>query len=561
MRRMLRIFTAALVFIAGLALASPRLLLAQNNAPHVVFVEEPQELAMSSVTDPGPDGATRLADIFRAEGAVVSWTRLRDTIPEDVDVIVLVRPRRALSSENLARVWLRVAAGASLLVAVDPSGFQGGSTEQERGGLSTLTTQDEGLTLLDGIALEPWYTNDTLRELRSTLLLAQPDTVPNPITDPLKQYDLPILLWGARPVRAEAFGVDSAAWSLAIAQPEYVETSASIFPRGDNPGDPFELDIGKDRQGLISVAGIGENTKSGSRVAVLGDAEMVQNAYGLAVNGSGQPLFPGNMLLTQRIAAWLLRHDDYPALPGGLLWIAIDGQDGDWAQVPAAHTADAQGDSSILSLDITDIRGIRSDSYAYLAIQTAQNALPGSQVTVEFDLNRDGQSETTITLDGTGVSVQNGANAPEAVYDAAFAEGHVLEVRIPLRLVNPVTAISGVCLNAGNSMAFPPPPDCVEAPILMPLAFGADPAPLRIPVNTPLASVTTDGVNNANVRSAPSASANVVGTLPLDSIAALIGRTADSTWFYTQTASAAGWVNAVSLTFVGNTDRIPVRSG
>ncbi|MBK8025317.1 MAG: hypothetical protein IPK19_28995 [Chloroflexi bacterium] len=152
-----------MLFMLASAFPAPAQPLSQgtDEMPHVVFIEEPRDLAMASVTDTGPDGLTRLADLFRDQGALVEWIRLRDDISADVDVIVLVRPRRALGAEDLARIWKQVGAGASLLVAVDPNGFQGGTTESERGGLSTLTTLDQGITLREGILIEPWFTHDS----------------------------------------------------------------------------------------------------------------------------------------------------------------------------------------------------------------------------------------------------------------------------------------------------------------------------------------------------------------------------------------------------------------
>ncbi|MCC6804824.1 MAG: hypothetical protein IT319_18215, partial [Anaerolineae bacterium] len=118
--------------------------------PLVVFIEEPGTLNMASVTDNGPDGLTRLASIFESLGARTSWIRLRDRVPEDARVIVLIRPRSTLTPAFIARIWQQVGAGSSLLVALEPPRFISGNTETSGSGLDKLMTYDVGVSLLNG---------------------------------------------------------------------------------------------------------------------------------------------------------------------------------------------------------------------------------------------------------------------------------------------------------------------------------------------------------------------------------------------------------------------------
>ncbi|MEO8392123.1 MAG: hypothetical protein ABI700_03940, partial [Chloroflexota bacterium] len=302
--------------------------------PLVVFVEEARDLQMASVTDNGPDGLTRLAEIFRSLGARTEWKRLRDPLPDDTKVVVLVRPRKPLTTEFLAQIWRVTGTGGSLLVALEPQGYLTTNTESPGKGLDKLVTLDDGISLMNGILIEPWFTAKSFTELFSTFSLGFSDPVPNPITDPVRTFDLPVALWGARSLKVEPFGVNSAAWSLVDARPQYVESATNIYPTRSNPdGVPFQLNLDKDQQGQVNVAAIGENTATDSRVAMLGDAEFVQNGYGLSLSAdNGTPRFPGNYIMTQRMAAWLLRlpNDQYPALPSGMTWIALDGSVSDW---------------------------------------------------------------------------------------------------------------------------------------------------------------------------------------------------------------------------------------
>ena len=515
---------------------------------------------MSSVTDNGPDGLTRLAEIFRSLGARTAWICLRDRLPPDARVIVLVRPRRALNSEDLARVWQQVGAGNSLLVALDPQGYQATSTENSGSGLDRLITSDQGVSLLNGILIEPWFTNNSLRELFSTFSLGYADPVPHPITDPLRRYDLPLALWGARPVGAEPFGVNSFAWALVDALPEYVETSSKIFPGRNTDGDPFVMDLNGDRLGIVSVAAAGENTEYGSRVGILGDAELVQNSYGLALSdgNSGTPVYPADYILTQRLAAWLLRLpvDQYPALPSGLTWIALDGDVSDWP-TNAPITTDDPNDASILSLNVQQVRALRNNSYLYMTVETVSQANADAQVDLELDANGDGTVDTYVSMQPGRVFAQQGDQDAVLVPDAAMGIGDVIELRLPLRLTGLTPSVSSLCLSSSRVLAFPQPPDCVDNAIQIGRISQPDPAPLRFTPDT-LVVVRGDGHNRVNLRRSPSTDAGVLTTIGYGTPYAAVGRTANSQWVQVENAGYSGWLAAETLFTGADLSSLPV---
>ncbi len=527
--------------------------------PLVVFVEEPKTLNMSSVTDNGPDGLTRLADLFRAEGARTDWIRLRDPIPADVSVIVLVRPRRPLTTPDLARIWVRVSEGASLLVALEPSGYLGTSTETERSGLNTLMTEDRGISLLNGILVEPWFTINSFKNLYSTFSFGFVDPVPDPVSDPLRQYDLPVALWGARPLHVEPFGVDSAAWALVDAIPQYVETATDFYPVGRNPGKPFELNIGKDYQGQFPIVGIGENTRSGSRIAVAGAGEIFQNGYGLALTPDGSaPAYPGDYILVQRLAGWLLHlpAEQYPALPKGLTWIALDGQLDDWPTT-AAVTTDAAADASILSLNIKQVRAFRNDSYLYLAVETAAMANPDTQINLELDTTGSGKADTLVSMQPGHVVAQSGTGDAVVVADAAIVVGDAVEARLPLRLTGQTPRILNLCLSSSRALAFPQPPDCLDTTLRVSRVNETDPAPLRNLTGS-LVALQGDLHNRINVRATPTTTGHILATLPYGTVFTAIGRTQRGTWIQVQNAAYQGWVFADSLFTPGDLALLPV---
>lgn len=533
---------------------------AQVVAPLVVFVEEARALATASVTDNGPDGLTRLAEMFQSMGARTSWVHLDEPVPDDARVIVLVRPRQQLSPAFLARLWLPVSKGASLLVALEPPGYLGARTETSGGGLDRLLTYDHSISLLNGILLEPLFSNDSFRELFSTFSLGYADPVPNPISNPVRQYDLPIGLWGARPLRVEPFGVDSFAWALVDASPVFVETATDIFPTRTNEGAPALLNLDKDYQGIVPVAAFSENTRAGSRVAVLGDGEFLQNGYGLRVNSvTSRPLFPGNYIITQRLAAWLLGvpEDQYPPLPDGFTWIALDGSIRDWS-ADAPITTDDPADASILSLNIQQVRAIYNDSYLYMTIETVSQASSDARVELQVDSTGQGQAATVISMQPGRVLAQTGDQPVEQVPDADLAIGEVIELRVPLRLTGEPPRLVNVCLSSRRELAFPQPPDCMETPVQVGRLNQADPAPLRAG-NLPVLAVRGDGVNRVNVRRTPEAAQNVLVTVPYGTVFAAIGRSASGEWIQVQLAAYRGWVSRMVLfADSSNLDLLPI---
>ncbi|MFN8563215.1 MAG: hypothetical protein U0703_16745 [Anaerolineae bacterium] len=519
---------------------------AQVQAPLVVFVEEARTLVMASVTDNGPDGVTRLAEIFQSLGARTTWVRLDDPIPEDARVVVLVRPRGALTPAYLARIWLQVSAGNSLLVALEPPGYLGARTETPGSGLDRLLTYEQGISLLNGILVEPWFNNASFSDLYSTFSLGYADSVPNPISDPLRQYDLPVALWGARPLHVEPFGMDSFAWALVDASPEFVETATDIFPSRDNPGAPIQLNLDKDMQGRVNIAAYGENTRSGARAAVLGDGEMLQNGYGLRRTTSGEPVHPADYILAQRLAAWLLRlpQDQYPALPSGFTWIALDGSVSDWADnVPV--TPDDPTDASILSLNIGQARAVYNDSYLYLTVETVSQANIESQIDLELGSADGGTGNTVVSMQPGRVYAQTGDQPVEVVPDADMSIGDVIELRLPLRLTGTPPNVVSLCLSSGRSLAFPQPPDCLDAPVQVGRIDQTDPAPVRAGDFRRRRARRWRQPHQRAPRAGDDSERDPYRALR-DGFPA-IGRSADGEWVQVQTAAYRGWVFRLTL--------------
>jgi hypothetical protein len=531
--------------------------------PLVAFIEESRQLDMASVTVSGPNGLSELAAIFRRLGARTQFARLREPLPEDVSVIVLVRPRRTLPVDYLARIWTRVEQGANLLLAFDPSGHVRASPETPTGGLARLLALEYGTPLLAGMLIQPWFTKESVGRLETSFLPALPYPVSNPVNAPLVAYDLPIMTWGARHVGAELFGMDSAAFALAYANAAFAETNTRALNPAD--GEPLEVNYGADPVGRLVIGAVGENLRTNTRVALLGDGEMLMNGFGLALTSTAQgqlPLYPGNRVLAQQIAAWLLRvpPEDALPLPAGFTWVAVDGERDDWNDSRTPPTAQGESMVNVMSLRIQQARAFRNDSYLYVMIETM--AAPNPDVQVEFGLDSrgSGTADVFVVANRSGVFLRGADDSRTPLRDAAFAVGSVIEVRIPLRAAGLSSAIPQMCLTTATPLAFPTPPDCMTARIPIPNLNERDPADLHVQDGEGL-MLTTRTNDTANIRSAPSTNANVVVGLRNGCLLRAIGRNSAGDWVRVENARYTGWISRQVFYANGDVMTLPVVEG
>jgi hypothetical protein len=561
-KRILRL--AALTALIALTVSMARAQDAPPAAPLVVFIEESRQLDMASVTSEGLDGLTRLAEIFRGYGAQTAFARLRDPLPEDVAVIVLVRPRRPIPTDYLGRIWTRVQQGANLLIAVDPSGHIRGATDSPTSGMARLLNADYGAQLLAGMLIQPWFTPDTVTDLATSFLPTTPYPIPNVVNQPILAYDLPVVTWGARPVSAELFGIESVAYPLSYANVAFAETTARAYAGGATV-DPLEVNIGSDLTGRLTVGVVGENTRTNTRIALLGDGEMVMNGYGLALTQTpqgAQPLYMGNTLLAERIAAWLL---DVPpenllSLPRGLTWIAVDGERGDWDDSFDPPTLQGESNVNVLSLRFQQGRALRNDSFMYILLETAAPPNADAQIELQLDSRGSGVADRFVVANVNGVFLQreDGMRAP--IPDAAYRIGSAIEIRLPLRVTGFSGAIPGVCITTATPLAFPTPPDCLTTALAIRVREERDPADTRVSENMGM-MVMTRTTDIANVREAPNTSANVVVGLRNGRLLRATGRNTAGDWVQVETARYVGWMS--NLVYVANGDilTLPIIEG
>ncbi len=551
----LLVITALLtVFVGTVSFA------AQTNLPLVVFIEEPRDLAMSSVISTGVDGVSKLAQVFERYGAQTRWVRLReqDNLPPETAVIVLVRPRRELRADQLARIFERVHNGTNLLIAVDPIGLAAGRPERAIGGLARLLNADFGVALRDGILIEPWFTSANYSTVNALAALVQPDTVPHPIIAPLQRYDLPVVTWGARPVSAEFFGMNSTAHALLFGEPLFAETAIDIYPTRTNPNPPTpELNIGVDPQGRLHIAAVGENSVSGARIALLGDAELMQNGYGLAGELTN-PTYVGNAIMTQNLVGWLLNvpEADWLPPPANFTYIALDGDPSD---LPAEAQTTLLEDSgtSIPAQDLTEVRAIRNDAYVYLGMLTAAPPDPTSRVTLALDVTGNGVIDLTLQArDGQIVSIDADGALIDVIPDAGYAVGAGIELRVPLRVTGQNVRVLSLCVDATYRLAFPQTPGCFAGNLPLGSVLTPDPAPNRS-LGEPVAVVIGIG-SRVNLRAAPSTDANIVNSFAAGTLFTVTGRTARADWLRVHNAAWSGWISTTAVFFTADPEAIPI---
>jgi hypothetical protein len=528
----------------------------EETQPLVVFVVD-SDLKTASLTDLGPTGLSNLALIFRGLGAQVDYTDLNNPIADDVQVLVLARPLGSFSIVQVVHLWMYLQKGHNLLLAVDPEGYFLGSAnvnpQVARSGLTTLLNAEYGIALRDSFLVEPWFTSETIVDLNNTFSPTFADVVSHPVIAPLAAHDLPVWVWGARSVRVEPFGIDSRAVPLLYSNNGYGESNPGVFRklRGRNnynlPTAPLEVNIGSDYLGWLNFAALGENTGTGSRIVMLGDSEMIENGYGLAENRD-TPRYSGNRIFAERAAAWLLdiSPSQWPALPQGFTWIAIDGTASDWST--SANVAVDEPDSTEnTAYDIQQVAAFRDDTYAYLLVETSSTPDRTSHVELQVDVDNDGTPDHTIMAQVESVIALSDAETT-VIPDGKMAVRGIIELRLPRRLVEP-TMINVCIADQGGTR------DCLDQ-VISPAAVDT-----RAPADLGLSQgifVTISANAPVNLRAGPSTGTTIITTLPDGMRFAALGRNEDATWINVQNAAYSGWLSNTVVVANGDLSSLPV---
>lgn len=513
--------------------------------PLVVFVVD--ETLQTATPAEGPDGLHALDTIFRTLGARTETVSLSGPLPADTQVVVLIRPLRALSINQLAWLWNHLTGGNHLLVAMDPIGLPVAGPERStpanpdraNSGLASLLAQNYGIGLQDTAVIAGWFAAKGLAAQSMAFLQASPEKfMRHPIIEPLAAHDIPILTWGARTLWSEPIGPGSAAAPLLVQDYGYGET-ARVF--GEN-GEPLTINIAADVQGRLVLGAAAENTAFGSRLVFLGDSEALLDGYGLAVDPiTLLPAHIGNRILAERIASWLLERDEWPVLADILTWLSVDGSGEDWVAPPLI--ADVAGDSIDPARDIQGIYAFRDDAYLYLRIDTAARPRDYAELRIEIENTFDAVPDVAIWVTPRGIEARAADGTVEEVSDGAAAFGEVIELRLPLRVAGHGALLNSICFvheqRDGAAERF----DCTTAPpALVPSVTTRAPADLNLAPG-PLAWVTAAPAGP--VLSAPSPDAAVAQPAVTGQVFAVAGSSGE--WVRVRNARGAGWLPASSV--------------
>ncbi len=552
MRRWLCLVLAVAITLTGGS--SPGRAQAQSR-PVVVFIED-KALLTSPVTDAGPDSVTRLRQMFVDLGAEVRWQNLETDLPDDTGVVVLVRPLSELSAVQLGRLWIALHHGAHLLLAVDPAGLtvERGegvvvpNPERSTSGLAKLLLAFYGIGLQDTLLTSPWFSTASLTSQFTTFVTTYPeDVVSHPVAEPLLVPDLPVEVWGARSLRVEPFGMRNYAVPLLYTREEYGEVNTKAIPstRVTEP-EALEINLDQDVQGHLLVGALGENSQTHSRVVVLGDSEMVQNDFGLAIDADGiTPLYPGNWVLAQRIVAWLLNLpvNTWPSLSSHFTWIALDGQGSEWANVPDLITDDVQ-DALVDRYDIQTVRAFRDDSFMYLLVNLVEPPNPEVRLILGLENNYDAVTDVHLAITTEAVTLIAEDGSQRVVPDAQMAVGTALEVRLPLRVTGVGATISELCVADSRTPLTTEPLDCIDQPpAVVPVA--ATEAPLEILSPDGPRMIVRTLEPTVNVRLQPNTDSGVIELVPNGKEFAVLGRDEAGDWILVQNARYEGWIATV----------------
>jgi len=517
-----------------------------------VGIIENSDLGTASPNDPGPDGTSRFVNIISSLGFEPVTLDLERPIPDDITVLILIRPQNQLSLRHSAILYRHLSEGNALMIATDPNRYFGVDAEQEGDMLPLIFGNDYGVQLRDTFLIQPWFSADSLdvQDLDVAQMLTHPEDSPvHPVVAPLTRYDLPVMTWAGRSVSVEPFGLDSFGNSLLYTESAYAETRLDFF--GDDPRDPLEYNVGEDPIGRLPLAGIGVNTENGSRIMLFGDSELFQNGYGLSFNSFTElPNYPGNFLIAERAAAWMLGLPvvTWPAVPEGFTWVGVDGVPDDWRVFEGVPVNDIPLDQPESRYDLQSARGVTNTHYLYLLARTFDS--PGTNTVLSLDVTTPSGDSVMITGENGMLYLLAEDGSRTLIPDGAYAVGDAIEARVPLRVISQTPSIDALCVGAPDI-----DPDCLDARLSPLTTETSEPAPLRI-FDTPLATVRTP--DRVNLRAAPSNASDIIDTVPDDTPLSLVGRTAGGDWLFVETGGYRAWINRTLVVVNTEVDTLPV---
>ena len=536
MRSVLAIFVVSLLILTGGAVYGQDVPVVPV-ARSVGFLDG-NTVGTPSLTDTGPAGLSRLGDLFTRLGASVRRVPADEPIPPDIEVLAVIGPTRPFPITTTSYLWDFLARGGHLLLALDPNGHNGVSSDRGDSGLNQLLNREYGLRFADDFLIESWFANDSLSDVSSSWSEAVPeDFAAHPIVEPLIAADLPVRYWGGRSMFIEALTGNAVTSPLIYTESSYGETGRLDLRQGDTA--QYTLNIGPDTQGRLLLGAVAQRPSNGSRVAVLGDSEIFRNRFGMAAipTEPGLARYAGDGLLVERLVHWLLGLpiETWPALSPDFTPIVIDGDDSDWPAEVTVWGMDAASPGAL--------RVAFDDQFLYVSVVPPEYSTDADLVAL-LTFSDEGVPPLQIEND----LVTDPANPGVPIPDSAAAAGTVLEIRVPLRAA--YTSLDQVCVGTALSRdqlictAIPVEAARLEtrAPVIQP----GNPGPSAVPRE------------DVNLRTGPGLQFEIIELLRDRPPLRVLGRNADGTWIRVESGRTSGWAYRPLLNLNVGLDLLPI---
>jgi len=182
-----------------------------------------------------------------------------ESVPEDADVVVIAGPQTSLSTDEITKLKNYLASGGALVAMEEPVPLT--KMDDKPDLLAQMLKTDWGVTLVDDMVIDP--------NVSPPLGGATLPTVAHPITQSILNVN--VLYPTARSLILEPAGSVSLTDLGSTGQNSWSDANYSV----DNA--QLTYDEGADTPGPLQIGVAGEDTASGARVVVFGDAEFAND--------------------------------------------------------------------------------------------------------------------------------------------------------------------------------------------------------------------------------------------------------------------------------------------
>lgn len=257
----------------------------------------------SSRFDRSNRGISRLAGLLYELGATMDTLDWRTSIPADADLVIIAGPQTDIAADQTARLWSYLEKDASVLLlagaltgpARRPIGVPGGS------GLFDLAWSDIGVRARDDTVVTEQIIGDSLTLVdKFTATNFAPG---NPITDGLTG----VTFFHARSMEIDTTGTQFRVTPLVFAPGNYYGETAFVDYLTTGVA---RYNIGEDTaRGQLALGVLAENAAANTRIAIIGDHDLITNGVGMATSPAGSDglLYPDNARFITRLIGWLVK--------------------------------------------------------------------------------------------------------------------------------------------------------------------------------------------------------------------------------------------------------------